>query len=188
MPYTASTLAQVAQGNGNAIFHYRNTDALSVICASGYFNASAAQFQVGDEIIVTRTGANPAPVSLRVLSIASGVVVVSQPTVVSQALSLPVTAVASTEFTLLLPPCTIIRATTRTTTAYTGATATIQLGTTLGGVEIVAAVSIVTAGVVAHTVVAAAAKFAGGTVFVRIAQTTPTAVGAGVLAVEYVAD
>jgi hypothetical protein len=53
------------------------------------------------------------------------------------------TAVASTEFTLTLPPCTILRAVTTTTTTFTGATATIQAGATLGGVTQVAAVSIV---------------------------------------------
>ena len=188
MPFTVNTLSLLGSVNGSSVFHYRNTDSLATMCASGYFSPAAAQFTVGDEIIVTRTGTNAAAVSLRVLTATATAVTVTAPLIQSQAISLPVTAVASTEFTMALPPCTILRATTRTTTAYTGATATIQLGSTLGGVDIVAAVSIVSAGVVAHTVVAGAAKFAGGTVFVRIAQTTPTAVGAGVLAVEYVAD
>ena len=81
MPYTASTLAQVAQGNGNAIFHYRNTDSLTTMCAAGYFNASAAQFQVGDEIIVTRTGTNLGAVSLRVLAASESAVTVTAPLV-----------------------------------------------------------------------------------------------------------
>ena len=188
MPYTSSTLSLLGSVNGQAVWHYRTTDALSVVCAAGYFNSSAAQLGVGDEILVTRTGTNAAPDSIRVLSASLTTVVVTQPTIRSQAINLPVTAVASTEFTLALPPCTIVRAQAVTTTAYTGATVTAQLGTTLGGVEIVAAATIKAAGIASFTIVAAGAKFAGGTVFLRVAQTTPTAVGLGVLSIEYVAD
>jgi hypothetical protein len=189
MPYTASTLSLLGNANGQAVWHYRNSDALSVICAAGYFNASAPQFNVGDEILVTRTGTNIGAVSLRVLAASATAVTVTAPSIQSQAIPMPVTAVANTEFTLTLPPCTIVRAQTVTTTAYTGNTVTAQLGTTLGGVDIVAATTIKAAGIFAHTVVAAGAKFAGGTVFVRVAQTaTLTAVGLGTLSVEYVAD
>lgn len=188
MPFSANTLSLLGSVNGSSIFHYRNTDSLATMCAAGYFNPVAPQLQAGDEIIVTRLGTNIGAVSLRVLSASATAVAVTAPLVQSQALNLPVTAVASTEFTMTLPPCTIFRATTVTTTAYTGATVTIQLGTTLGGVDIVAATTIKAQGLFAHTVVAAGAKFAGGTVFIRAAQTTPTAVGLGVLAVEYVAD
>lgn len=186
MPYSASTLSLVGSVNGQAVWHYRNTDSLATICASGYFNTSAAQFQAGDVIYVSRTGTNYGMTELRVVSATATAVAVMFPRVESQAIALPVTAVTNTDFTLPLPPCTIMRATTMTTTAYTAATITAQLGTTSGGVDIVAAASIKSAGVVAHTVIGTAALFAGGTLFVRLVQGTPTAVGAGVLSVEYV--
>lgn len=103
---------------------------------------------------------------------------------------LAVTAVASTALTLALPPCRILRATTFTTTAFTGATVTLALGTSAGGGETVAAVDIKGKGIVAHTLVASNTdvhtNFTNGTLNVTIAQTTPTAVGAGMTFVEYV--
>lgn len=106
-------------------------------------------------------------------------------------LSLPVTAVANTDLTLTLPACRILRVTQRTTTAYTGNTVTIQVGTAAAGQEVVAAVSIKTKANRALTLVDASADalaaFAGGTIYVRIVQTaTETAVGAGELMIEFV--
>lgn len=188
MPFTASTLNLVAQGNGQSVFHYRTADSLATVCAAGYFNSAALQFNLGDEIIVTRTGSNPAAVSLRVRSASATAVAVTQPGMNAESIPITVAAVATTEFTMLLPPCTIFRATTVTTTAFTADTATIQIGTALGGEQIVAATTIKGQNVFAHTVVASGRKFAGGTAFIRVVQTNPAAVGLSVLSLEYVAD
>lgn len=103
--------------------------------------------------------------------------------------SMPVTAVANTEFTVTVPAGRVLRITQRTTTAYTGATATVQVGTTLGGADVVAAADITGIATRSLTLVnasvAAYSPFAGGTLFVRIAQTTPTAVGAGHMVFEF---
>jgi hypothetical protein len=104
-------------------------------------------------------------------------------------LTLPVTAVASTPLTLTLPNCHILAFFQRTTTAYTGATVTLALGTTAGGVDIVAAADIKAKGSRTLTQVDAsidlATPFSGGTLYATIAQTTPTAVGAGQIIVQY---
>lgn len=107
----------------------------------------------------------------------------------SRSVSLPVTAVANTDFTVTLPPCNILRVTQRTTVAYTGTTVTGQVGTTSGGTEIVAAADIkaiasrTPAVVDANT--ASFTPFAGGSIFIRIIQTGPTAVGAGRFVIEF---
>lgn len=100
------------------------------------------------------------------------------------------TAVASTDFTFVLPRCRIVALRERTNVAFTGATVTLQLGSTAGGVDYVAAVDIkAKAASRTLTQVDAAAdvldNFTAGTVFGRIAQTTPTAVGSGVLLVDF---
>ena len=104
-------------------------------------------------------------------------------------LSLVPTAQANTALTLTLPNCHILALYERTTTAYTGATATLQLGTTAAGVDIAAAASIQAVGVHNLTQVdasiASATPFTGGTLYATIVQTTPTAVGAGQLNVMY---
>lgn len=107
-----------------------------------------------------------------------------------QVLSLVPTAAASTALTMTLPACRIVRVTQRTTTAYTGNTVTVAVGTTVGGVDIVAAATIKTKANRVMTLVDASADilaaFAGGVVYVTIAQTaTETAVGAGELMVEF---
>lgn len=106
--------------------------------------------------------------------------------------ALPVTAVANTDFSLSLPPGAIIlSANVYTTTAYTGATATLQLGSTLGASDVVAATNIKAAGFVllviaAGAPVAIANLGAAPNLFARIVQTaTFTAVGNGTLVVEY---
>lgn len=110
-----------------------------------------------------------------------------------QRLSLPVTAVTNTDYTLSVPTgATIILITVYTTTAYTGTTANISIGSAAAGAQYVAATSIAGIGVVQLTLVNAAAasllSMPAGTpnLFIRIAQsTTPTAVGAGTLVIDY---
>jgi hypothetical protein len=106
------------------------------------------------------------------------------------AVPLSVLAQANTDFTVALPRCRVLRITQRTNTAYTGTTVTLQLGTTAGGQEVVAAGDIkAQAAARALTLVAAAAPGLsdfGGTLFGRLAQTGPTAVGAGEMYVEFV--
>lgn len=110
-----------------------------------------------------------------------------------QRLSLPVTAVTNTDYTMSLPTgCTINSIAVYTTTAYTGTTANISIGSAAAGAQYVTAASIAGIGIVTLTLVNAAAasllSLPAGTpnLFIRIAQsTTPTAVGAAMLIVEY---
>jgi len=110
-----------------------------------------------------------------------------------QRLSLPVTAVTNTDYTMSLPTgATIISIAVYTTTAYTGTTANISIGSAAGGAQYVAATDISGIGVKQLTLVNAAAasllSMPAGTpnLFIRIAQsTTPTAVGAAMLVVDY---
>ena len=114
-----------------------------------------------------------------------------------QRLALPVTAVTNTDYTLAVPTgATIIEILVYTTTAYTGTTANISIGNVAAGAQYVAATDIHAIGVVQLTLVNAAAAAllampaATGTppanVFIRIAQsTTPTAVGAATLVINY---
>jgi hypothetical protein len=67
----------------------------------------------------------------------------------SQRLNLPVTAIANTDFTMSIPPgCTLLSAVVYTSVAYTGATVTIQLGSSAGDSSYVAAISIKAVGMV----------------------------------------
>jgi hypothetical protein len=110
-----------------------------------------------------------------------------------QRLSLPVTAVTNTDYTMSVPAgATIIWIAVYTTTAYTGTTANISIGNAAAGAQYVVATSIASIGIVQLTLVNAAAaallSMPAGTpnLFIRIAQsTTPTAVGAGTLVVNY---
>jgi hypothetical protein len=106
--------------------------------------------------------------------------------------SLPVTATANTDFTYTFPPGALNASyRTLTTTAYTAVTdAQISIGSTAGGVDYVAAVSIKAIGVVAHTNVNAAAAThlnpGGATINIRVAQSGgSTAVGAATLVIGY---
>lgn len=110
----------------------------------------------------------------------------------SNSISLPVTAVTNTDYTVSIPVGALIRSmAVYTTTAYTAVTdAKIQIGSTVGGVDYVAATSIKALGIVSLTLVAAAAatfaNFTAGTVFVRVAQSGGnTAVGNGTLVISY---
>lgn len=113
-------------------------------------------------------------------------------TVGSQTLALPVTAVANTDFTMTIPSGSLIESmTVYTTTAYTAVTdAKLEVGSTVGGVDYVAATTIKAIGVAPMTLVAAAAaafaNFTAGTLFVRVVQSGgSTAVGAATLVVVY---
>lgn len=111
------------------------------------------------------------------------------PVIAAASIALTPTAAASTEFTVVVPKCRILRVTTGTDTAFTGATVTAQVGTTLGGAQIVAAVDVKPAATVNHTLVAATLDDTlaeGTTLYVRLAQTTPTAVGDAVMTIEFV--
>jgi hypothetical protein len=111
----------------------------------------------------------------------------------AQELSLPVTATANTDYAAIALPAGAHNITYRTitTTAYTASTdAKISIGSTAGGVDYVAATTILAVGVKSHTPVdaAAAVHLAPGalTLFVRVTQTgTPTAVGAATLIIDY---
>lgn len=106
-------------------------------------------------------------------------------------LPLAVTATANTDFVLTIPPGAIAaNYSVYTTTAFGAATdATIQLGTTAGGNDLVAATSIKALGAVQLTRVAAAAALhlrAPETVYARIVQTgAASATGAATLVASY---
>lgn len=109
-------------------------------------------------------------------------------------LSLVPTAAASTDLTIQMPPgiAGVLRITSYTTVAYTGTAASVQVGTTLGGSQVVASASIAANATVAHTLVAAGlavdlALPSSSILYVRITQTTtPTNVGAGLMVVEFI--
>lgn len=99
-----------------------------------------------------------------------------------------VTAVANTDFVVPIPPgATILSATTYTDTAFTGTTVTLQAGSTVGGVDYIAATTIKAAGVFFHTLVASAFQLASfsGSFNVRVVQTGATAVGHATFVIEY---
>lgn len=106
---------------------------------------------------------------------------------------LAVTAVANTDVAQALPAgCRILRVQSKTTTAFTGTTVTAQLGTTVGGAELSAALDVKPlASARSHVLldtaaaVAAISLWPGGNLNARLVQTGPTAVGAGVLLIEY---
>ena len=103
--------------------------------------------------------------------------------------AITVTAVANTDFSISLPPgAAILSANFYTTVAYTGATVTAQLGSTVGASDIVAATNVKAIGFYLLTLAAGAVVGnlgAAPNVFCRIVQTTPTAVGTGQLVIEY---
>lgn len=109
-----------------------------------------------------------------------------------QTLALPVTAITNTDFIMSVPAGCILRSmSVYTTTAYTGTTANISVGNAAAGAQYVTAVSIASIGIVALTLLAAqtpafSSMPAAPNLYIRIAQsTTPTAVGAGILIVNY---
>lgn len=108
---------------------------------------------------------------------------------VAQKLVLSVTAVAATYFTVSLPAGAILSGiTVYTTTAFTGGSALLTVGSVQGGAQYVASVSIASLGALKATLLAAAAAIPAGTpnLFFEISQTSaPTAVGAATVLIEY---
>lgn len=107
-------------------------------------------------------------------------------------LALPVTAVANTDYPALkIPPgAAIASMIVYTTTAYTGGSALLTIGSAAGGAQYVASVSIASIGVINLTLVnAAAAAFLSAPAagfFVRVNQSSaPTAVGAATIVIDY---
>lgn len=108
--------------------------------------------------------------------------------IAARSVALVPTAAASTDLTLTVPVGHMLRISERTTTGFTGTTVTVQVGTTAGGADVVAATDIKAVASRALTLVDAnTASFTplpAGTLYVRIAQTGQTAVGAGQLIFE----
>jgi hypothetical protein len=181
-----------------AIHTYRTADSIATVMAAGYFAAIQTLIRKGDLVVVHADTGGSDTVHLIRCSVTGANIAFSMPNVGSVAgqqllvreLALPVTAVLTTDFTLAVPPgFKLLRATTFTSLAYTGNTVTLALGTTVGGAEIVAAVSIKSLGVVAHTLLPAAAfPVVGGLVTARVTQTaTATVVGTGTVVLEGIA-
>lgn len=61
MAYNASNLTRLAGGSGVSLWHYTTPDAMTVVRASGYFNAAANMLKVNDVIVtITATGGTAA--------------------------------------------------------------------------------------------------------------------------------
>jgi hypothetical protein len=108
---------------------------------------------------------------------------------------LPVTAVATTAFTVSLPPGgTLLNASVNTSVAFTGATVTIALGVAASDTTIVNATTIKAIGVYQLTLLQPAAAApavmpnTSPNLFVTITQGTPTAVGTAFLVLNYTAS
>lgn len=106
--------------------------------------------------------------------------------------TMTVTATASTDFSFTIPQGALITGIDfYTSTTFTGATVTAAVGSAQGGAQYVAAVSIVSQGKVAATFVGTGIpnliNMPAGTnnLWIRIAQTTPTAVGSALAVVSY---
>lgn len=107
---------------------------------------------------------------------------------VARNISIAATAVANTDFTIQMPDeYQLLRITNYNTTTYTGTTVTLSVGTTAGGAEIVNAHNIKPAGVHTTTFVTTfnPTDVTNRTLYLRIAQTGATAVGASVVTFEY---
>jgi hypothetical protein len=109
----------------------------------------------------------------------------------NRSLALAVTATANTDLTMTIPKGKIVTMLVLTGTAFGAATdATIQIGTTAGASDYVAAVSIKAAAKVSLTFAAALLAWPtlseGTTLYIRIVQTgAASATGAANLIVEY---
>lgn len=121
-----------------------------------------------------RVGANDGP---------NGVVTVVR------TINIAATAVANTDFTIAMPAgYQLLRIVNYNTTTYTGTTVNLSVGTAVGGAQIISAHDIKPAGVHPMTIVSTfnPTNVTNQTLFLRIAQTGPTAVGASVVVFEYV--
>lgn len=120
--------------------------------------------------------------------------VAGDPVQASALVTVQATAVASLTTSFQLPlGARILAITALLSVAFTGAPATLSVGSTSGGAQIGAATAVSgsTVQVVIPIALGGAAPLtgtsaAGSTVFVTLAQTTPTAVGTAILFVEYV--
>lgn len=107
-----------------------------------------------------------------------------------KSVAVTVTATANTDIPVTLPTgANVLFIRWNTTTAFTGATVTAQVGATAGGTEYVAAVDVKGAQTLVMTLVASAnlQSFPAGpnNFNIRVAQTTPTAVGAATCHIMY---
>jgi hypothetical protein len=79
-----STIAASKAGNAPAMYAYKTTDAIADVNTAGYFNELSSILSVGDVIYcVTSTGTTAVASFVYVLSNASGVVDVSDGTVLA---------------------------------------------------------------------------------------------------------
>jgi hypothetical protein len=79
-----NTVAANKAGNAPSIYTYQTADAMSVVRASAYFNALATILRVGDIIFCyTATGGTPVMQIAYVISNSSGVVDVTDGTVIA---------------------------------------------------------------------------------------------------------
>jgi hypothetical protein len=201
MPFSLTGLAPIGNTSNPlaapTLWSYRSTDTMAVISAANYFNGAAGMLRAGDHIFLhADTGGTPRYNMAVVASVSAGVVTLGAPewgpangrSVLALAVPITVLAQANTDFTVpVQDPARIFRATMLTTTAFTGATVALSLGSSAGGAQIVNAADVKAAGAAALTLVGTAGwSLTGGTLFGRMAQTTPTNVGAGTLIVEFI--
>lgn len=109
--------------------------------------------------------------------------------ITARSISISATANTNTDFTFSMPAgYQLLRITNYNTTTYTGTTVTLSVGTTAGGAEIISAHNIKPAGV--HTMGFVSTynptNVTSQTLYLRIAQTGQTAIGASVVTFEYV--
>lgn len=192
MPFDFKTLHPIGgnsrPGAAPSLWGYRTTDTLGVVLASGYFDQAKTLLAAGDMIAITASAGSATETrALYSVSAVSPSIVVGPANSTARLLTVTPLAVANTNFSLGMPdPARILRITTITTTAFTGATATLRFGSTQAGEQVSAALDIKAAGAALHTLVQPAAwNLAGGTLFAQLVQGTPTAVGAATAVIEF---
>lgn len=81
MAYNSANLSSLAYANGFTLWHYRSSDAIGDIDASGYFDAASNVLRVGDFVLVNAgIGVVPAHGLMVVVSNTGGVVDLSNAT------------------------------------------------------------------------------------------------------------
>jgi len=75
MAYDASKLTRLSGGSGVSLWHYTTPDAMTVVRASGYFNASANMLKKDDVIIVISATGGTSAVQLTYVVSNNGTVV-----------------------------------------------------------------------------------------------------------------
>ena len=156
------------------------TNALTQAGAALTQATNAQGFAAASAISATASAASAATSAASVASITA-----LRASEVAYLLAMPVTAITNTEFTITVPAGYILEIYQRTKTAYTGGTVNLTIGTALGGAQVVAAVNVAAKAFRRLTLVDASADilspFAGGTLYVRLNQSAPAAVGDGVI-------